>query len=68
MNSEETFNQIQKRAYEIYLQREPNSGTPEDDWKKAELEVTVERRFVLESSRPDGAKREILWTESKKQP
>lgn len=30
---------ISKRAYEIYLQREPNEGSPESDWFRAEEEL-----------------------------
>ena len=30
---------IRKRAYEIYIGREPHEGTPEDDWFRAEEEL-----------------------------
>jgi hypothetical protein len=30
---------ISKRAYEIYLEREPHEGTPEQDWYKAEEDL-----------------------------
>jgi hypothetical protein len=33
------YEKIQKRAYEIYLNRDPYSGTPEEDWRKAEAEI-----------------------------
>jgi hypothetical protein len=66
MESEERFNKVQKRAYEIYLHRESNSGTPEEDWQKAEAEIDLERKFGSERSEPSGPVREILWTEIKK--
>lgn len=34
-----THADISKRAYEIYLQREPHEGTPEDDWFRAEEDL-----------------------------
>jgi hypothetical protein len=33
------FSQIQKRAYEIYTQRQPDRGTAIDDWLRAEAEL-----------------------------
>jgi len=30
---------VRKRAYEIYLSRDPGSGSPEDDWLRAEEEL-----------------------------
>lgn len=46
-NGNDKFQLIQERAYEIYRQRDPNSGSAEDDWRKAEAEVERE-----ESQRP----------------
>ena len=34
--SEET---VRVRAYELYLEREGNGGTPEEDWYRAEAEL-----------------------------
>jgi hypothetical protein len=34
-----THADISKRAYEIYLEREPHEGTPEQDWYKAEEDL-----------------------------
>lgn len=31
--------QVRARAYELYLQREGNGGTPEEDWYRAEAEL-----------------------------
>ena len=31
--------EIRQRAYELYLNREPHSGTPEEDWFRAEEEL-----------------------------
>ena len=36
---------IRKRAYEIYLERESHEGTPEDDWKKSEEELYSDLGF-----------------------
>ncbi len=34
-----TKKNIKKRAYEIFLSREPHEGSPEDDWFRAEDEL-----------------------------
>jgi hypothetical protein len=31
--------QVRARAYELYLQRNGNGGTPEEDWFRAEAEL-----------------------------
>lgn len=31
--------QVRMRAYELYLQRNGNGGTPEEDWYRAEAEL-----------------------------
>ena len=36
MMSEE---EVRARAYELYLQRHPHGGTPEEDWYRAEAEL-----------------------------
>jgi hypothetical protein len=36
---EPTYEQIQKRAYEIYLSRGATPGNPDWDWQQAELEL-----------------------------
>jgi hypothetical protein len=40
--TEDKFQLIQERAYEIYLRRGSNSGSPEDDWSQAEVEIERE--------------------------
>ena len=39
MHPEQKFRLVQERAYEIYQQRDPNNGTAEEDWQKAEAEI-----------------------------
>ena len=34
-----THSDIARRAYEIYLERDDNEGTPEEDWYKAEEDL-----------------------------
>ena len=42
MHSEERFQLVQKRAYEIYQHRDPTFGTAEEDWWNAEREIERE--------------------------
>jgi hypothetical protein len=42
MDDDSRFRSIQSRAYEIFLQRDPHSGTAEEDWRKAEAEIEAE--------------------------
>jgi len=37
--------EIRKRAYELYRQRERESGGPLDDWLEAEAELLLQRRL-----------------------
>jgi hypothetical protein len=30
---------IRRRAYELFLERQGNGGTPEEDWARAEFEI-----------------------------
>ncbi len=46
MHAEERFHLTQKRAYEIYRQRDPHDGTAEEDWRKAESEIQREEEFA----------------------
>jgi Protein of unknown function (DUF2934) len=39
LDAESKFRFIQVRAYEIYCNRDPSSGTAEDDWQKAEGKI-----------------------------
>jgi Protein of unknown function (DUF2934) len=39
MHQDDRFVRIQSRAYEIYLSRDSNQGSPEEDWWKAEQEI-----------------------------
>jgi hypothetical protein len=41
---EPTFEQIQKRAYEIYIQRGRQDGLDLDDWLQAEKELKTSRQ------------------------
>lgn len=43
-----TYEQIQARAYEIFLARGSNPGTAADDWVQAELELKAARGSVDE--------------------
>jgi len=38
-----TEDEIRQRAYELYLERERESGGPVDDWLQAEAELFLER-------------------------
>ena len=35
---------IRQRAYELYLQREGNGGSPEQDWLRAVAEISGQQR------------------------
>lgn len=37
--------EIRKRAFSIYMAREPHEGTPEDDWRKSEEELYSDLGF-----------------------
>jgi len=63
MQSEEKFRQIQKRAYEIYLQRDPHSATPEDDWLAAEAQIAREQRVPSVHTGPARFKDPSRWGE-----
>lgn len=41
---EPTAEEIRKRAYELYRQREREFGGPLDDWLEAEAELFLRRR------------------------
>jgi hypothetical protein len=41
---EPTEEEIQKRAYELYRQREREFGGPLDDWLEAEAELLLQRQ------------------------
>jgi hypothetical protein len=45
MHPQERHNLVQKRAYEIYLERDPKFGTAEEDWWKAEREIEKEEEL-----------------------
>ncbi len=40
-----TDEDIRKRAFSIYMEREPHEGTPEDDWRKSEEELCSDLGF-----------------------
>jgi Protein of unknown function (DUF2934) len=46
MHPEERFNLVKKRAYEVYLGRDPNFGTAEEDWWEAEREIEKEEQLA----------------------
>ncbi len=39
ISGEDVQEQIRRRAYELYLQRNGQGGSPEQDWLRAEVEV-----------------------------
>lgn len=43
-HNEPTFEQIQERAYEIYIQRGQHDGLDLEDWFQAEKELTISDR------------------------
>ena len=45
ISSKITKEDIRKRAYDIYMERESHEGTPEDDWKKSEEELYSDLGF-----------------------
>jgi hypothetical protein len=45
MHLTERFHLVQRRAYEIYQHRDPNCGSADEDWSKAETEI--EREVAL---------------------
>ena len=59
--TEDRFRLIQQRAYDIYLHRDPNGGTAEDDWSRAEAEV--EREYSAQHTGPARFKEKSRWAE-----
>lgn len=45
MHSEEKLQRIRERAYEIYIVRDPNQGSAEEDWWRAEQEIEREEEI-----------------------
>jgi hypothetical protein len=41
LSADELQTQIRRRAYELFLQRNPEAGSAETDWLQAEYEVTT---------------------------
>jgi RecB family exonuclease len=61
MHSEERFHRIQERAYELYTSRNPNQGSAEEDWRKAEQEIEQEEQMpMMASHRQPTRWRELL--------
>jgi hypothetical protein len=44
--------ELEKRAYEVYLQRGAEHGHDEEDWLLAEAQLTEERNLDRETSEP----------------
>jgi len=42
--------QIQRRAYELYIQRGNQSGSELDDWLQAEEEILRAREYEIDAS------------------
>jgi len=63
MQGNDRFRLIQERAYEIYRQRDPNSATPEDDWRRAEAEIEREESQRFTHTGPARFKEKSRWTE-----
>jgi len=59
MHPEERVHRIRARAYEIYSSRNPNEGSPEDDWWKAEQEIEREEEFPASPARMERTR----WSE-----
>lgn len=60
MHPEERIHRIRDRAFEIYQSREPNQGSAEDDWWKAEQEIEREEQVQAPSHRQPTRWRELL--------
>jgi hypothetical protein len=50
-HNEPTFEEIQMRAYEIYIQRGRQAGSDLDDWFQAENELTTSQNSSRDSLR-----------------
>ena len=50
-HNEPTFEEIQMRAYEIYIQRGRQAGSDLDDWFQAEKELTTSQNSSRDSLR-----------------
>lgn len=61
MDDESRFRCIQRRAFEIYLQRDPHSRTAEEDWQKAEAEIAAEEHEQLQHVGPAKLKDKSHW-------
>lgn len=49
--NDELFDSIRRRAYEISQQ--PDSGTPHENWQRAELELTAEPSTANNEQAPE---------------
>jgi len=54
---------VQKRAYEIYLSRDPKRGSPEEDWLRAEEEIEREHGFAAKHTGPARLNDRTRWNE-----
>jgi len=62
--TEDRFRLIQERAYEIYMHRDPNNGTAEDDWSRAEAEIEREQgQHSTQHTGPARFKEKSRWAE-----
>ena len=57
------FKLIQQRAYEIYLHRDPATGTAEEDWSQAEAEIEREEAQRATHIGPARLKDKSRWAE-----
>lgn len=60
MHPEEKVHRVRARAYEIYVSRDPNQGSAEQDWWKAEQEIEREEQIQGPSHREPTRWRELL--------
>jgi Protein of unknown function (DUF2934) len=61
MKPDKKFQLVQARAYEIYLHRDPGSGSPEEDWLQAESEIEREEHARSVHTGPARLKDQSAW-------
>lgn len=61
MQSEDKVRRIKERAYEIYRLRDPDHGSADDDWCKAEAEIECEESLSFSQLGPARLKERSHW-------
>ncbi len=54
---------VRKRAYQLYLNRSPEQGSPEEDWLRAEEEIKREEGNHSHHTGPARLKDPSRWNE-----